>query len=164
MGETLRKWIKQSAPLDAGLDAMLNLLVSAKILENDFEVLLKPFGITRRQYNVLRILKGVHPGGHPRAEIAKRVLEQSPDITRILDRLEDQKLITRVQGEKDKRESLTKITDKGIALVDKAAHVVIEFSNNLKKTLTPDGCVQLSDLCEKLYEEKLESRISILPD
>ncbi len=151
MGETLRKWIKQSAPLDAGL----NLLVSAKVIESDFEVLLKPFSITRRQYNVLRILKGAHPGGHPRAEIASRVLEQSPDITRILDRLEDQQLITRVQGKKDKRESLTKITHKGIDLVDKAAHVVIEFSNNIQKKLTHEGCVTLSDLCEKLYEEKV---------
>ncbi len=157
MGETLRKWIKQSAPLDAGLDAMLNLFVSAKIIESDFEVLLKPFGITRRQYNVLRILKGVYPGGHPRDEIASRVLEQSPDITRILDRLENQKLITRVQGENDKRESLTKITQKGIALVDKAAHVVIEFSNNIQKKLTHEGCKKLSELCEKLYEEKVGS-------
>ena len=96
MGETLRKWIKQTVPLDVGLDAMLNLLVSGKIIENDFEGILKPFGITRRQYNVLRILKGVYPGGHPRAEIASRVLELSPDITRILDRLENEKLITRV--------------------------------------------------------------------
>lgn len=155
MGDILRKWIKQTAPLDAGLDAMLNLLVSGKIIENDFEVILKPFGITRRQYNVLRILKGVYPGGHPRAEIAARVLEQSPDITRIIDRLEDQKLITRVQGKKDKRESLTKITPKGIALVDKAAHVVLEFSNNIEKKLTREGCVKLSELCEKLYEEKV---------
>ena len=154
MGEVLRKWIKQSAPLDAGLDAMLNLLVSGKIIESDFEAMLKPFGITRRQYNVLRILKGVYPGGHPRAEIAARVLEQSPDITRIIDRLEDQELITRNKGKKDKRESLTMITPKGIALVDKAAKSVIEFSNNIEKILTKQGCEKLSELCEKLYHEK----------
>ena len=154
MGEVLRKWIKQSAPLDTGLDAMLNLLVSAKIVESDFEIMLGPFGITRRQYNVLRILKGVYPGGHPRAEIASRVLEQSPDITRILDRLEDQGLITRAQGEKDKRESLTKITSAGIAIVDEIAPEVITFMNNIEKILTKEGCEKLSELCEKLYEGK----------
>jgi DNA-binding MarR family transcriptional regulator len=155
MGETLRKWLKQTAPLTPGLDAMLNLLVSGKIVENDFEVMLKPYGITRRQYNVLRILKGVYPGGHPRAEIASRVLEQSPDITRIIDRLEDQGLITRVKGKKDKRESLTKITVKGIAIVDKIGPEVIKFMDNFEKILTKEGCIQLSELCEKLYKEKV---------
>ncbi len=156
MGETLRKWLKQSAPVSAGLDAMLNLLVSGKIIESDFEIMLKPFGITRRQYNVLRILKGVSPDGHPRAEIASRVLEQSPDITRILDRLENQKLITRVKGKEDKRESLTKITRKGIEVVDQAAGHVNQFSKNIETLLGKDGCEKLSELCEKLYEVKLK--------
>jgi DNA-binding MarR family transcriptional regulator len=155
MGETLRKWLRQTAPLDAGLDAMLNLLVSAKIVESDFEAMLAQFGITRRQYNVLRILKGIYPGGHPRAEIASRVLEQSPDITRIIDRLENQGLITRVKGKKDKRESLTKITPKGIELVDKAASAVFDFTKKFEKKISTEGCLMLSELSEKLYEEKL---------
>src|SRR5947209_20509192 len=100
MGKILNQWLKQSAPMEPGLEAMLNLFVSAKIVEADMEAMLAEFGITRRQYNVLRILRGVHPGGHPRTEIAKRVIEQAPDITRIMDRLQEQGMITRSRGKK----------------------------------------------------------------
>ncbi|MDP4230388.1 MAG: MarR family transcriptional regulator [Bacteroidota bacterium] len=158
MGEVLKKWMKQSAPMAPGLDAMLNLLVAAKLVENDFEAMLTPFGITRRQYNVLRILKGIYPGGHPRAEIAARVIEQSPDITRIIDRMSEQGLITRSRGKEDKRESLTVITAKGIELADKLAHLVAGFMKNFEKKITTDGCLKLSGLCEKLYEEKVTER------
>ena len=117
---------------------------------------LQKFGVTRRQYNVLRILKGIYPGGHPRSEIAARVVEQSPDITRIIDRLSDQGLITRKRGKTDKRESLTMITPKGITLVEKVAPYMTEFSNQIEKILGVEDCKKLSVLCEKLYAEKAE--------
>lgn len=158
MGEILRHWLKQSVPMDPGLDAMLNLLVAAKLVENDFEAMLAPFGITRRQYNVLRILKGAFPGGHPRSEIATRVLEQSPDITRIIDRLGDQGYITRSKGKTDRRESLTMITSKGITLVDKIGPLVVNFMKDIEKKISAEGCRMLSELCEKLYGEKVKER------
>src|SRR5438105_15934120 len=127
MGNALNSWLKQTASIEPGLEAMLNLFVSAKLVEGDLEQVLNGFGITRRQYNVLRILKGVHPGGHPRSEIAARVVEQSPDITRIMDRLQEQGFITRARGKKDKRESLSIITAKGIAIVEEAAPHVEKF-------------------------------------
>jgi DNA-binding MarR family transcriptional regulator len=157
MGEILNVWLKQTVPLESGLEAMLNLLVASKFVEADMEAVLEPFGITRRQYNVLRILKGVYPGGHPRSEIAARVLEQSPDITRIIDRLETLGLITRSRGKEDKRESLSMITPKGIALVDKAGPYVVEYTRSLEKMLSQSGCLKLSELCEKLYEKKVVS-------
>ncbi len=156
MGETLRKWLKQTTPMPDGLDATLNLFVASRFIENDMEALLQKFGITRRQYNVLRILKGIYPEGHPRSEIAARVIEQSPDITRIIDRLSGQGLITRKRGNTDKRESLTMITPKGIALVNKVAPYMTEFSSRIEKILGKGDCKKLSALCEKLYAEKAE--------
>ena len=157
MGKILRIWLKQSAPLEPGLDAMLNLFVASRFVESDIEAVFQEYGLTRRQYNVLRILKGVYPGGHPRSEIAARVLEQSPDVTRILDRLSEQGFITRKRGKEDRRESLTVITPKGIALADEIAPRVIQFTRKLEKLLTQNGCKELSELCEKLYEEKIEN-------
>ena len=156
MGETLRKWLKQTSPMPDGLDAMLNLFVASRFVESDMETLLQKFGVTRRQYNVLRILKGVYPGGHPRSEIASRVLEQSPDITRIIDRLSEQGLITRKRGKTDKRESLTVITQKGIAVVEKVAPEMTQFAKNIENTLGLAGCKKLSELSEKLYEKKVK--------
>ena len=156
MGDVLNRWLKQTAPLEPGLEAMLDLFVASRFVESDMEALLEPFGITRRQYNVLRILKGVYPGGHPRSEIAARVLEPSPDITRIIDRLEEQGLITRNRGKEDKRTSVTLITSKGIALVEKVAPLIVQFTKRLEKILTKDGCMKLSELSEKLYADKVK--------
>jgi len=157
MGEVLNTWLKQTASMEPGLEAMLNLFIASRLVESDLEEIFSQFGITRRQYNVLRILKGAHPGGHPLSEIAARVIEQSPDITRIIDRLEEQGLITRAKGKKDKRESLSIITAKGITVVDKAAPHVVQFTRGIEKKLTMGGCRELSELCEKLYEGKIVS-------
>ena len=155
MGDVLNTWLKQTAPLEPGLEAMLNLFVASRFVESDLEAQLNEFGITRRQYNVLRILKGVYPSGHPRSEIAARVLEPSPDITRIVDRLEEQGLITRKQGKEDKRTSLAIITQRGIAVVEKVAPRVVQFTRALEKNLTKEGCMELTELCEKLYADKV---------
>jgi DNA-binding MarR family transcriptional regulator len=155
MGEVLNIWLKQTAPLDPGLEAMLNLFVASRFVESDTETLLEPYGITRRQYNVLRILKGVYPGGHPRSEIAARVLEASPDITRLIDRLEEQGFITRKRGKDDKRKSVAVITPKGITVVEKVAPHIVQFTKDLEKILTKEGCAKLSELCEKLYADKV---------
>jgi DNA-binding MarR family transcriptional regulator len=157
MGDVLNTWLRQTAPMEPGLEAMLNLFVASRFVEADLEAQLNKYGITRRQYNVLRILKGVYPGGHPRSEIAARVLEPSPDITRIIDRLEEQGLITRNRGKEDKRTSITLITLKGIALVEKVAPLIVQFTRGLEKILTKDGCIKLSELCEKLFADKVGS-------
>src|SRR5215204_2537155 len=52
-------------------------------------------GVTHDQYNILRILRGVHPTGHPRCEITKRLISRAPDVTRLLDRLVRQGLVER---------------------------------------------------------------------
>src|SRR5512140_3127714 len=95
MGEVLKRWLKMNRQPSAREEVSLNLGVASNILKNRFEKMLAPFRITGTQYNVLRILKGVHPEGHPRCEIMHRMVERAPDITRLIDRLEKQGLVLR---------------------------------------------------------------------
>lgn len=74
-------------------------------------------GITRQQYNVLRILNGAVPDGLPTLEIAERLLEQAPGITRLLDRLEAKKLVRRERPAGNRRQVLCFITHAGVDLV-----------------------------------------------
>ncbi len=71
------------------------------------------------QYNVLRILRGAHPESRTCGEIAERMIERDPDITRLLDRLSKQSLVDRTRDEKDRRVVLTGITTKGLAVLDR---------------------------------------------
>jgi len=82
------------------------------------ESLLASSGVTLQQYNVLRILRGSRPDALPTLEIAARMVEQAPGITRLLDRLERKGLIRRQRCREDRRQVLCSITDEGLATVD----------------------------------------------
>jgi len=99
-------------------EATLSIWRTAALLEHAFESALKPHRITSTQYNVLRILRGAEPDGLCRNEISARLVRQAPDVTRLLDRLEDSKLIARERGGDDRRFVLTRITRAGLGLLD----------------------------------------------
>jgi DNA-binding MarR family transcriptional regulator len=99
-------------------EAFLNLERSAAMLQDAFEQMLKPHGITGTQYNVLRILRGASPGGLCRNEIRDRLVTRMPDVTRLLDRMEDSGLITRERSTEDRRQVRTQLTRQGRKLVD----------------------------------------------
>jgi len=114
----LQTELKQHRPFKSlKEEANLSILRTAAVLEHAFEAALKPHGITATQYNVLRILRGAEPDGLCRGEIGERLVRQVPDVTRLLDRLEDAKLIARERGGEDRRYVLTRITRAGLELL-----------------------------------------------
>ncbi len=155
MGEALKKWLKMSKELELREEVDLNLRVAVTLLDQKFDKIIEPFEITGAQYNVLRILKGVHPEGNARCEIATRMIERASDITRIIDRLEKQGLVVRDRTKEDRRISITKITEKGIELVDRMKPLIEKEHINNTKGLTDEECRQLSILLEKLYADKI---------
>lgn len=78
---------------------------------------LEPHGLTGQQYNVLRILRGARPEPLPTMEIAERMMEQTPGITRLLDRLADKGLVSRERCADDRRQVLCSITPAGMRLL-----------------------------------------------
>ncbi len=99
-------------------EALLSIIRTAAVLEHDGAESLKPFGLTPTQYNVLRILRG-SPDGLCRNEVGERLVARVPDVTRLLDRMERCGLIERRRGSDDRRFVSTRITEKGLKLVDK---------------------------------------------
>ena len=115
----LQAELKQNKPFKSlKEEAHLSIQRTAAMLEHAFETALKPHKITGTQYNVLRILRGSEPDGLCRNEIGARLVRQVPDVTRLLDRLEDAKLISRQRGGKDRRFVTTRITRAGLRLLD----------------------------------------------
>jgi DNA-binding MarR family transcriptional regulator len=132
---------------------ILNIYVAAHFLQSKTEKLCSKFGITVIQYNVLRILKGAYPQGHPRCEIISRMIGSSPDITRLIDRLEKQGLVERIRTKEDRRLSVTRITAKGLKLVERIQPHLDDINKKFTANLTEDDCRKLSALTEKIYSE-----------
>ncbi|HWA05197.1 MAG TPA: MarR family transcriptional regulator [Ignavibacteria bacterium] len=155
MGEALKKWLKMSKDLPVREELGLNLRVAVALLDSRFNKRIEEYGITAVQYNVLRILKGVYPEGHARCEIASRMIERASDITRIIDRLEKQGLVERDRTNEDRRISITRITEKGIEILNKLNKIVEAEHKAHTKYLSDEECRQLSELLEKLYENEI---------
>ena len=66
MGEAIKKWLKLKKEPTLREETVLNISIAAHLIEGSVEKMCSKYGITGGQYNVLRILRGIHPGGHPR--------------------------------------------------------------------------------------------------
>ena len=116
----IQKEIRQRKPFRSRRqEGNLALLRTADLLRRAGERLVQPHGITGQQYNVLRILRGAGSEGLPTLEIAERMIEQSPGITRLLDRLDAKKLVRRERSAHDRRQVLCYITPPGRELLEK---------------------------------------------
>jgi DNA-binding MarR family transcriptional regulator len=93
------------------------ILRTAEALLGPEVALLRAADLTFAQYNVLRILRGAGAGGLPCGEIAARMVNRDPDITRLLDRLEARGLVRRSRDARDRRVVVADITPTGLAVL-----------------------------------------------
>jgi DNA-binding MarR family transcriptional regulator len=98
-------------------EAVLGLVRTADLSRRHFEAMLEPHGITGTQYNVLRILRGAGTEGIPTLDVADRMVEMAPGITRLLDRLEAKGLVRRERCADDRRRVLCWATPKALRLL-----------------------------------------------
>jgi DNA-binding MarR family transcriptional regulator len=116
--KSLRDEIRQSKPFDsAAQEAILALYRTSDMLRRRFSQLVEPHGISLQQYNVLRILRGAGKTGTPTLDIAERMIEMTPGVTRLLDKLEAKHLVRRQRCPEDRRQVLCWITQSGLRLL-----------------------------------------------
>ncbi|HEY0783744.1 MAG TPA: MarR family transcriptional regulator [Thermoanaerobaculia bacterium] len=155
MGDALRKRLVTGEFQSSMQEALLNLLVTADFIRGRMEASCAAFGITASQYNVLRILRG-HPPGHSRCEIARRMLERAPDVTRLVDRLERQGLVERDRDDQDRRLSITRITAAGRDLLARMEPMMQESERFFADRVSLRDRGELSRICEGIYDEPEE--------
>ena len=129
--------------------AFINLEYTYNWLKDKNKGVFKPFGITLQQYNVLRILRGAYPEVRSAGEIKKVILDKSPDLTRLMDRLVIKKLVERQLCPENRRKIEIKINEKGLKLLEKMDPVT-EYSEKIMQLLSEKEANQLSDLLDKL--------------
>jgi len=131
---------------DPKTKALLNIIYTGHWVSSKQNEFFTPFGISPQQYNILRILRGA---GEPLKvqTIKDRMLERSPNATRLMDKLCSKKLISRVHCPDDRRVVRSLITDEGLLLLKK---IDDSFTIDLLKNLTNEEALQLSNLLDKI--------------
>ena len=115
---SLATTLKQNRPfVSLEQEVYLSILRTASELSYAVDQFFGQFDITQSQYNVLRILRGAGADGLCRNEISERMVTATPDMTRLLDRMEKAGWVTRKRAEDDRRQVSTHITKSGMELL-----------------------------------------------
>jgi len=129
--------------------ALVNFLYTHSYLINRLEGFFKSYGITRQQFNVLRILRGQEPGSVQLSLIKVRMLDKMSDASRIVERLRLKGLIARKQDKNDKRAVAISISPKGLKLLESADQGIVEFYK-LFDNLSQEELTTLNNLLDRL--------------
>jgi len=133
----LQRELLQRRPFEsAAHEAIVGLLRTADLIRRLGAGIVEPHGITLQQFNVLRILRGAGKEGLPTLEVGARMVEQTPGVTRLLDRLEAKTLVRRKRCPKDRRQHLCWITPKGLAVLQKLDGVLPRSHEHILKGLS----------------------------
>ncbi len=131
-------------------EAWVAILRRADLLRRRMTAIVAPAGLTAQQYNVLRILRGAQPSPLPTLEIRERMIESTPGITCLLDRLEEKALVRRERGREDRRVVDCRITQAGLALLADLDAAMAEADRRSLGSLSKEESLQLVDQRERI--------------
>ena len=155
MSRGLQAELKQKIPFASReAEAYLSLLRTSDALQTQVESQLKKFGLTGTQYNALRILRGAGQEGLPCREIGERMITRDPDITRLLDRLEDRGFVQRTRARHDRRVIYGKITGAGLKLLREMDGPLEKYGRDMLRHVGQEKLRRLIELLELVRRGK----------
>ena len=147
----LQREIKQTRPFRSpAQEAKVAVLRTADVIRRRLGALVGGHGITFQQYNVLRILRGSHPTPLPTLEIGARMIESTPGITRLMDRLEQKGLVKRERCKEDRRMVHCSITPGGLELLAELDQPIADADDGSLRGLSEAEIRTLIDLLERV--------------
>jgi DNA-binding MarR family transcriptional regulator len=153
MTRGLRDEIKQGRPFESlEQEAHLSVSRTAAMLEHTFAELVRPYGVTPTQYNVLRILQGAGQRGLCRNEVRDRLVARVPDASRLLDRLDEMGLVERERDAGDRRLVNTRITPRGSDVLKRLEEPVAAIHRRQFGHLSGDELRALIDMLARVRE------------
>jgi DNA-binding MarR family transcriptional regulator len=159
MPRGLQAELKQKLPFTSReQETYLSLLRTADALQTQVESRLKEFGLTGTQYNALRILRGAGPEGLPCREIGERMITRDPDITRLLNRLEDRGFVERRRAKNDRRVIYGKITAAGLKLLREMDGPIDKHGREMLRHVGQEKLKQLIELLGQVRGGEISHR------
>lgn len=151
--KSIQSEIQQTKPFNTlEEEALVSLQRTADRLHWRMSEMLKAYDLTPTQYNALRILRGAKDEGRSCSEIAERMINRDPDITRLVDRLERRGLVARSREGRDRRVITTRITPAGMKLLESLDGPVEEFNRRLLGPLGEQTLRTLIQLLDAVRE------------
>ena len=145
----LEEELKQEQFSSEHQKAVLNILFTGKWFESDSNRILKPFGISSQQYNVLRILRGQGENAISVNNIMSRMIDKMSNTSRLVEKLRQKELIERVVCESDRRQVDVRITSKGLKLIEDTEEEMKNF-DDMKNRITEEEAKKLNKILDKL--------------
>jgi DNA-binding MarR family transcriptional regulator len=131
MAPALQGELKKRGPFDSvEQEATLAIMRTSDLLENRLARLLREHGLTLTQYNVLRILRG-EGKPMPCLEVASRMIQVAPAITRVVDQLLGLELITKTQSDQDRRVYEIEMTPAAARILKKLDAPILDLHASL---------------------------------
>lgn len=147
----LKAAIKQRKPFSSiQEEVVLSLVRTADEVLAPLTAVLREVNLSLSQYNILRVLRGSEDDGLPCGEISERMVRRDPDLTRLLDRLEARKLISRSRGTTDRRVVLSSITDEGRELLAALDEPIRSATKEALAHVPTERLALLRDLLEEV--------------
>ena len=147
----LQKELKQNAPFASPAEeGIVSLFRTADLVRRSATEALEPTEVSLAQYNVLRILRGAGDRGLPILAIAGRLVQETPGITRFIDRLESLGLLTRHRCSQDRRRVYCKITPEGLDVVESMTPVLTHHNARCMSALSDSEQVQLINYLDRI--------------
>jgi MarR family transcriptional regulator, 2-MHQ and catechol-resistance regulon repressor len=131
-------------------EVFLSLLVTVDRISRRHNEFMADYNISSKQYNILRILRGAGEGGLPVMEIGRRMIEKSPDVSRIIDRLIDLGYVKRRRQRSDRRVVMVTISQKGLDLLEQMDVPVMKDVRGMLAKLEQKDIQKLTTLLEKV--------------
>lgn len=130
--------------------SVVNLIFTFNRLSCELKPIYSHFDITFQQYNVLRILNGAFPKSITPAEIKDVMLDKSPDLTRLIDRLVVKNYVKRCQNPDNRRSIDIWITEDGISLLKKVTKRINAFIDQKFKGLETEDIETFNAILDHL--------------
>lgn len=108
------------------------------------------FGISWQQFNILRILRGVHPLSYSLKDLTDRMVDRTSNTSRLVDKLITKNLVIRDTSDNDRRRVNITISFKGLELVDSASTTLEQELEKSLQHLSEEELVTLNQLLDKV--------------
>jgi len=132
--------------------AIMNVYYTGYWLTDRVNELLKPFGISEQQFNVLKILRDQNNQGTNLCDIQERMMHKMSNATRLVEKLRLKGLVTRQTCAENRRRVEVKVTDKGLAFMAKIEEQLEKLNCGFINKLTKEEYTKLADLLDKLRD------------
>jgi DNA-binding MarR family transcriptional regulator len=144
---TLQDELGESQPFQVPeQEAYLNLVRTHALLSNEVAELFKQHHLSQPLYNVLKVVARVGSAGMPSQSIAQYMVARDPDITRLVDRLQKDRLIERERDEQDRRVVYVKVTQSGLDVIQKLDPLIWKLHRQQLGHLSEDKLELLNQL------------------